>query len=54
MSTHQYIKVAEAPDVLRMVLAHPPLNILNIEMMEEINSVLESIRSKPQARTSSS
>lgn len=50
MSTCQYIKVIEAPEVLRMVLAHPPLNILNIEMMEEINTVLGRIRLKPETK----
>ena len=50
MSTYRYIKTTEAPGVLRMVLARPPLNILNIEMIEEINRVLEGIRLKPEIK----
>ena len=47
MRAYQYIKAVEASEVLRIILANPPLNILNIEMMEEINSALERIKLKP-------
>lgn len=37
------IRFEEKDGVAKVVLARPPLNILNIEMMEEINGVLEGL-----------
>ncbi len=36
--------------VARLTLNRPPLNILNIAMMEEINSALDALKSKDDAR----
>ncbi len=50
MSRYLHIKTMRTPGVLRLVLARPPLNILNIEMMQEINQVLAGIRSDPEIK----
>jgi cyclohexa-1,5-dienecarbonyl-CoA hydratase len=42
MGDYKHIKVADENGVLRITLAREPLNILNIEMMEEIGAALES------------
>ncbi len=41
--TYEFIKTAEADNVARIVLDRPPLNVLNMAMMEELNQVLEGI-----------
>src|SRR3972149_10674517 len=50
MSRSPSIKTAESPGVLRIVLARPPLNVLNIEMMEESNGVLAGIKSNSEIK----
>lgn len=42
MSDYQLIKQAIDEGVGRITLARPPLNVMNIAMMKEINSVLET------------
>ena len=41
--TYQHIQYAVAQGVARLTLNRPPANVLSIEMMGEINSVLESM-----------
>lgn len=41
--SYQYIKLEKEVDLVRLILNRPPLNWLNIEMMEEINHALESL-----------
>ena len=41
--SYQYIKLEKEADLVRLILNRPPLNWLNIEMMEEINHALESL-----------
>ena len=43
---YQYIKLELEEDLARLILNRPPLNWLNIEMMEEINQALESLANK--------
>jgi len=40
---YQYIKLEMEKDLARLILNRPPLNWLNIDMMEEINHALESL-----------
>lgn len=40
---HKHIRFQEEEGVAKITLARPPLNILNIEMMEEINGTLEGL-----------
>jgi cyclohexa-1,5-dienecarbonyl-CoA hydratase len=37
------VKIEISDGIARLILNRPPLNVLNIEMMEEINSALETI-----------
>lgn len=50
MSGYEYIKVIEAPEVHRIVLARPALNVLNIAMMKEINDVLARLMTNTQVK----
>jgi cyclohexa-1,5-dienecarbonyl-CoA hydratase len=47
---YQNIKFEEKDGVVRIVLARPPLNILNIEMMGEICVALESLLEKDEVK----
>jgi cyclohexa-1,5-dienecarbonyl-CoA hydratase len=42
-NSYQFIKLAAEEDIVRLTLNRPPLNWLNIEMMEEINHALDSL-----------
>lgn len=42
----KHISFETGEDVARITLKRPPLNILNIEMMSEINKALESLKEK--------
>ncbi len=46
----KYIRVQETPEVLRVTLDRPPLNVLNIAMMEEIHAAIERARELPHLR----
>ncbi len=50
MSRNPSIKITETPGALRIVLARPPLNVLDVEMMKEINGAVESIRLNPEIK----
>jgi cyclohexa-1,5-dienecarbonyl-CoA hydratase len=43
MSAYESIKVSEADRAARLTLARPPVNVLNIAMISEINRYLESL-----------
>jgi cyclohexa-1,5-dienecarbonyl-CoA hydratase len=43
MNDFKHIKLEISNRIARLTLARPPLNILNIEMMKEINSALETV-----------
>lgn len=45
-TSYQFIKLDIEDDVARLILNRPPLNWLNIEMMEEMNQALESLNDK--------
>lgn len=46
MKDFEFIKVSEAGQTARLVLARPPLNVLNIAMLEEINLYLLSLEDR--------
>lgn len=50
MKEMKNISFAMSDGVARITLKRPPLNILNIEMMSEINSVLETLQSQPDLK----
>ena len=50
MGDHKFIRLEVADGVARLVLARPPLNILNIEMMEEVNAALERVQALHEVR----
>lgn len=50
MATYRYLKVLDDGDVARLVLTRPPLNILTIDMMEELNAALEWCSSRTGLR----
>ena len=50
MGDYKFIRLEVADGVARLVLARPPLNILTIEMMEEVNAALERVQLLPEVR----
>ena len=50
MAEYRFLRLEVADGVARLVLARPPLNILNIEMMEEVNAALERVQSLHEVR----
>ncbi len=46
----QYIKFEKQDSVARLVLNKPPLNVLDIAMMREINAALEGLAGDPSTR----
>ena len=50
MGDDKFIRLEVADGVARLVLARPPLNILNIEMMEEVNAALERVQALHEVR----
>lgn len=47
MSNYQKITLEVVPPVARLTLAHPPLNILDLAMMDELRAALEQIEARP-------
>ncbi len=43
---NEFIKVSEQPRYARLTLSRPPLNVLNIAMIQQINDYLESLASR--------
>jgi len=50
MADCKFLRLEVADGVARLILARPPLNILNIEMMEELNGALERVQALPEVR----
>jgi cyclohexa-1,5-dienecarbonyl-CoA hydratase len=50
MAEYRFVRLEVADGVARLVLARPPLNILNIEMMEELSAALERVQALPDVR----
>ena len=50
MAEYKFLRLEVADGVARLILARPPLNILNIEMMEELNSALERAQALAEVR----
>lgn len=50
MSDFQWIRYAVDYDVARLTLARPPLNILTIDMMQEINAALADAAERPSLK----
>lgn len=46
----QFIKVVDGDGFVSLVLNRPPLNVLNIAMLEEINQALETLQKHPTAK----
>jgi len=46
MTKLQHVKLTDTSPVARLTLARPPLNVLNIAMINEMNSCLEALRQK--------
>ncbi|HET7876817.1 MAG TPA: enoyl-CoA hydratase-related protein [Methylomirabilota bacterium] len=47
MSPARFLRVEDQGPVTRIALARPPLNILTIDMMEELNTAIESAAARP-------
>jgi cyclohexa-1,5-dienecarbonyl-CoA hydratase len=47
MSALPFVRVVEEVDIVRITLARPPLNILNIEMLESLRAALEAAALRP-------
>ena len=45
-SSFSKITLALEPPVARITLAHPPLNILDLAMMDELRAALEQIEAR--------
>src|SRR3972149_340819 len=50
MAEYRVLRLEVADGVARLVLARPPLHILNIEMMEEVNAALERVQALHEVR----
>jgi cyclohexa-1,5-dienecarbonyl-CoA hydratase len=50
MTPFRFLRCAEDGAVLRVTLARPPLNILTIDMMEELNAALEAAVAQPRLK----
>jgi cyclohexa-1,5-dienecarbonyl-CoA hydratase len=50
VSAGRFVRLAEEGDVARVTLCRPPLNILTIEMMEELNAALDAAARAPRLK----
>ena len=50
MTEYQTIKLVDDGDVVSLILNRPPLNVMNIAMMQEMNTALASLRSHPRLK----
>lgn len=50
MGNFKHILVSESDGVVSISFNRPPLNVLNIEMLRELNPVLEAVHHDPSAR----
>lgn len=49
-NNYKNIKFEQDEHIVKITLARPPLNVMNIEMMKEINDVLEDLRNKSKLK----
>jgi cyclohexa-1,5-dienecarbonyl-CoA hydratase len=50
MTEYQTIKLVDDGDVVSLTLNRPPLNVMNIAMMQEMNAALASLRNHPRLK----
>ncbi len=50
MMAYQFVRTAEDGEVVSLELNRPPLNIMNIAMMKEVNAALVELRKDPKAK----
>ncbi len=50
MSAYETIKIVEENEVVSLVLNRPPVNVLNIAMMKEVNAALQELQKHPTAK----
>jgi len=50
MNGSQFVKLVDASAVISLVLNRPPLNVINIAMMKEMNSALSECQRHPAAK----
>ncbi|MEK7672132.1 MAG: enoyl-CoA hydratase-related protein [Bacteroidota bacterium] len=50
MNEYQFLKVVDAGESVSLVLNRPPLNVLNIAMIKEINAALTTLLQHPTAK----
>jgi len=50
MTAPRFLRCVDDGAVLRITLARPPLNILTIEMMDELNAALEAAAGRPRLK----
>lgn len=50
MNAYQFIKLVDSGEVISLVLNRPPLNVMNIAMMKEMNSALSEFQEHPKAK----
>ena len=48
--SERYIELTWGNDVATLLLDRPPLNVLNIEMMEQMNDALLELRNRPELK----
>lgn len=51
MSDSPFVRVVQEVDVVRITLARPPLNIMNLEMLESLRAALEAAALRPALKT---
>ena len=50
MAEYKFLRLEVADGVARLILARPPLNILTLEMMHELNGALERVQALAEVR----
>lgn len=50
MSQHTFLRIVDGGSSVSLVLNRPPLNVMNIEMLKEMNAVLQSLQHHPDAK----
>jgi len=50
MNEYQLLKVVDAGESVSLVLSRPPLNVLNIAMIKEMNAALTTLQKHPSAK----
>jgi cyclohexa-1,5-dienecarbonyl-CoA hydratase len=50
MNEYQFLKLSDAGESVSLVLSRPPLNVLNIAMIKEMNAALTTLQKHPSAK----